>query len=261
LLNDYTIPSKKASFEVAVTKAATEQEKTFKQNAALWRSKLQAVEACRRDMDRVESDVGAARKELESLEVHAPADGIVMYGDPEETWRRGEIQVGGTFHPGQVLMTIPDRTEVQAVVNIPESDIQNVRTGQTATITVEALPDRAFQGKVTKVWEVANAGGWWSSDVKEFKVEVSVRDGAELRPGFSCEVEIVTDVIPSARYLPVQAVFRDGDRYVVYPADRAGAPLDVKLGRASTAFVEIPNDLVPGTRVLLNPPAKPRGKP
>lgn len=258
LLNDYTLPLKKAAAEAALAKATTELDKARKQTQALDASKRQAVESAQRVMDRAVADLDRVREEMLAYEVRAPGDGVLMYGNPDESWRRGDIAVGGNYSPGQVMMTIPNRTAMLAVINIPEADIRNIKVGQPVTVTVEALADRHFAGTVTNVAEVANAGGWWSSDVKEFKVEVALVDGRELRPGFSCRAEIVTDAIASALYVPVNAVFREGDAFYVYPATLGshGARTEVKIGRSSVQFVEILDSLKAGTKVYLNPPAK-----
>lgn len=257
LLADYTIPLKKAAAEAALAKAGTELEKARKQTQALYLSKKQAVDAAQRVVDRAVSDLDTVREEMLAYEVRSPGAGVIMYGNPDESWRRGEIAVGGSYYPGQVLMTIPGRAAMQAVINVPEADIQNVKVGQQATVTVEALADRNFSGEIAKVAEVANAGGWWSSDVKEFKVEITLGDGRDLRPGFSCRAEIVTDTIPSATYLPVHTVFKDGDKFYVYPANaRDGGRVEVRIGRSSVQYVEILEGVKPGTRVFLNPPEK-----
>lgn len=256
LLNDYTIPLNRTAAEVAMAKAQTELEKGRKQTEALARTKQQAVDMARRVEERVELELAGAHGELTALTVRAPISGMVMIGNPSQPWRRGDIEVGGSLSPGQVLMTIPDRSAMQAVINIPEADIRNVKAGQQASVMVEALGGRTFSGAITKVAEVANAGGGWGPDVKEFKVEIALGNISDLRPGFSCQAEIVTETIPSAVYLPVHAVFRDGDKYFVYPVV-VGEPdgrREVVIGRSSIQYVEILKGLTPGMRVLLTPP-------
>jgi HlyD family secretion protein len=257
LLNEYSLPLKQAAAEAALAKATTEMDKAHKQTQALYSNKRQAVDSAQRVVDRAVADLDLVCEEMRAYEVRAPGDGVLMYGNPDESWRRGDISVGGNYSPGQVLMTIPNRAAMQAVINIPEADIQNIKAGQPVTVTVEALADRNFAGTVTKVAEVANAGGWWSGDLKEFKVEIELANGRELRPGFSCRAEIVTDTIPAALFLPVNAVFRDGEKFHIYEAAAGhGVRTEIKIGRSSVQFVELLTGLKPGTRVYLNPPAK-----
>lgn len=254
LYNQYTMPLKQATAENAVAKAETELEKTRKQNEVQVRSREQAVQVAQRNLDRAKYELGQAKDELGALEVKAPAAGVVTYGDPENPWRRGEIVVGANLSPGQVLMTIPGVANMQAVINVPEADVHRVRKEQPVTVTVEALPGRTFAGKIAMVAEVANAGGWWGSAVKEFKVDITLDDARDLKPGFSCDAEIVTDVVGEALQVPVQAVFQEGEEYVVYREGKRQPRTKVTIGRASNTQVEITAGLEEGDRVLLSIP-------
>lgn len=255
LINTYTLPLKQATASNAVTKAQTELEKTRKQNEVKLRSAEQALQVALRNQDRAKLDLSQAREELSGLEIKAPADGVVTYGDPENPWRRGEIIVGANISPGQVLMTIPGVANMQAVINVPEADVHRVRREQPVTVSVEAVPGRTFPGVVAKVAEVANAGGWLGSAVKEFKVDITLTEAGELKPGFSCDAEVVTDAIAECLSVPVQAVFREGEEYFVYRDGLARTSRQfVKIGRSSATHVEILEGVSVGDRVLLSAP-------
>lgn len=256
ILKTYTLPLKKTTAENTVAKAATEFEKTRKKSEVQLRNREQAAIAAQRTVAKSRTNLEQVKEEQKTYEVRAPTDGVVTYGDPENPWRRSEIIVGSTISPGQVLMTIPDMSAMLAVINVPEADVAKVQTGQVVTVTVEAVPGRTFQGAVTRVAEVANASGWWGAAVKEFKVQATLQDAGGLKPGFSCDAEIVTDVASSALMVPVQAVFRDGDAFHSYKTGLAGpirAP--VRIGRSSATHVEILDGLAEGDRVLLSEPA------
>jgi HlyD family secretion protein len=257
LLNIYTRPLKQATSENAVAKAQTELEKTRKQNEVKSSSATQAQMAALRNQERAKADLALAREELLALEVKAPADGVVTYGDPENPWRRGEIVVGANISSGQVLMTIPGMANMQAVINVPEADVHRVKREQSVTVSVEAVPGRTFPGSVAKVAEVANPGGWLGTAVKEFKIDITLSEAGDLKPGFSCDAEIVTDVIPECLYAPIQAVFREGEAYVVYREGLGAATRQiVKIGRSSTTQVELLEGVKEGERVLLAAPGE-----
>lgn len=255
ILNDYDLPLRRNKVESALDKAKTELEKTIKKNEVQEQNKRQELDAALRARDRALDDLDKLRKEREDYDLAAPIDGVVNYGDPANQWRRGEVQVGMSLNPGEVLITIPDMSAMQANVNVPESDVDKVRAGQSAAIYVEAMGRRTFEGTVARVAEVANPSGWMSSDVKEFKVEVTIPNGDGLRPGFTCNVEITVDKIDNALMLPIQAVFRDGDQWVVYTGSASRAKkVPVKIGRTSITHVEVLEGLAKGDRVVLNPP-------
>jgi len=259
-----------------VDKAKTELHKTQKANKTNLQSKQQEAETARRSMEATEKDLKSAREELAAFEVKAPFDSAVMYGDANQWWSRRNIQIGQNLSPGQVLVSLPDMGSLQAVVNVPETDVRKLQVGQEVNIAVEAANGKVISGKVLTVSEIANAGeSWISSDVKEFKVEISLADIKGLKPGLSCQADIIVDKTDSVLLLPVQAVFRDADHHVVNPEQGGGkeAPVvltlmtpgyvvypekggrrEISIGKASSREVEISGDIKPGTKVLLMPP-------
>ena len=259
LLEQYTLPLQKTKAENLLSSAETEREKQKKSSAALLRQKTQDVESARRSLEQIKKDLDDKKEQLEFFVVNAPADGVVTYANPDQPWRRSEIQVGAQVHPGQVLMTIPVMTSMVAAVNISESDIRGIAKGQSAVVTVEAASGRAYPGTVEKVAEVANADGWWGSDVKEFLVEVVIKDGEGLKPGFSCNVEISTKHIADAVTVPIQAVFRDDEGFYVYRQEgSAQRKVAVKTGESSETRVQILSGIKPGDTILLTEPRRAR---
>jgi len=254
ILNAYDLPLRRNKALSNLDKAKTELEKTLKKNEVQGQNKRQAYETAVRARDRAATDLDALRKEREDYDLKSPIDGVVNYGDPGNQWRRGEIQVGMNLNPGEVLITIPDMSAMMANINVPEADVDKVKAGQAATVYIEAMGRRTFNGEVVRVAEVANPSGWMSSDVKEFKVEVAIPSGDGLRPGFSCDVEVIVDQIAEALLLPIQAVFRDGEQWVVYKGSSTRPEkTPLQIGRISVTHVEVIGGLKKGDRVLLNP--------
>jgi HlyD family secretion protein len=254
ILHEYDLPLRRNKALSALEKARTELEKTDKKNEVQRQNKQQALDTAIRSRDRAQLDLDALRKERADFEVRAPIGGVVNYGDPDNQWRRGDIQVGMNLSPGEVLFTLPDMSAMMANVNVPEADVDKVKAGQAASVYIEAMGRRTFTGEVVRVAEVANPSGWMSADVKEFKVEISLPGGEGLRPGFSCEAEIVVDQLAETLLLPIQSVFRDENGWVVYkgtPDDAEKRP--VTIGRISVTHVEVLDGLKKGERVLLNP--------
>jgi len=254
ILKEYDLPLRRNKAESNLDKARTELEKTIKKNEVQLQNRKQAYETAMRARERAEIDLDGLRKEREDYDLRAPLDGVVNYGDPANPWRRGDIQAGMTLNPGEVLMTIPNMNAMQANINVPEADVDKVKPGQAAAIFVEAMGRRTFAGEVQRVAEVANPGGWISSEVKEFKVEVAIPEGNGLRPGFTCDVEITVERIEDSLLLPVSAVFRDGEQWVVYKGSAVRPDkVPVKIGATSITHVQVLEGLKKGDRVVLNP--------
>jgi HlyD family secretion protein len=143
----------------------------------------------------------------------APFDGIVT----NEPVREGETVVEGIQNAeGSTLMTLADMSVVTAEVKVDETDIVSVLLGQTADVTVDALPNKIFKGHVTLVGDQAllrstgvatSQSTTGTEEAKDFKVVVTLDDpGDELRPGLSCTAKITTAHKTDVLTLPIQAL-------------------------------------------------------
>jgi HlyD family secretion protein len=149
-----------------------------------------------------------ARDLLGKTDIVSPMDGVVT----RLPVRAGEMVVIGIQNmPGTTLMTISDLAEVNAEVKVPEADILRVRKGQPATVTLEALPGRRFDGEVVEVGASALPVVGAGAAAREFKVKVRVKGATEgLRPGLTCDTEILVGESKDALTVPLQAVVLRG---------------------------------------------------
>jgi HlyD family secretion protein len=136
---------------------------------------------------------------LAKFDVVAPIDGMVT---------NLPVRVGETVVPGiqnsaaSTVMTIADMSLITAEVKADETDIVSVQLGQEATITIDAMPNRMFRGKVIEIGNTAilrssglaaSQSATSSQEAKDFKVVVALDDPPdEIRPGLSCTAKIVT---------------------------------------------------------------------
>ena len=132
--------------------------------------------------------------------------------------RVGESAVVGIQNAmGSGLMTLADLSVITAEVRVDETDINNVKLGQEAEITVDAIPNKTYKGKVTEVGTTAltrsgvAAGtgntSTTSQEAKDFKVVVTITDPTEeLRPGLSSTAKITTAVRSNVLAIPIQAL-------------------------------------------------------
>lgn len=150
---------------------------------------------------------------LDKTTYTAPYDGTVT----NLPVREGEMMVMGIQNsPGSTLMTISDMSVVTAEVKVDETDIVNVRLGQPAEVTIDALPKKKFKGTVTEIGDNAilrssgistaqTTGG--NQEARDFKVVVTLENPPEnLRPGLSCTAKITTATRDSALSIPIQAL-------------------------------------------------------
>jgi HlyD family secretion protein len=132
------------------------------------------------------------------------------------------VRVGETVVPGiqnssaSLIMTIADMSLVTAEVKVDETDIVNVTLNQMAEITIDAIPNRTFKGKVMEIGntailrstgQAASQSAISSQEAKDFKVVIALLDAPpEIRPGLSCTTKITTATRENVLTIPIQAL-------------------------------------------------------
>jgi HlyD family secretion protein len=132
------------------------------------------------------------------------------------------VRVGETVVPGiqnssaSLIMTIADMSLITAEVKVDETDIVNVALGQTAEITIDAIPNKTFKGKVIEIGNTAilrstglaaSQSAVSSQEAKDFKVVIALDSPPEeIRPGLSCTAKITTATRHNALSIPLQAL-------------------------------------------------------
>jgi HlyD family secretion protein len=254
---DYDLPLETKKKESAVTEAERGLVRAKKRAEAQISAKEARVQQKRVQLSRVQSQIKRTKKELGKMTIPAPTDGTVLYGDPDNPWSVENIKVGGQVWHNMTLMTLPDPSEMAAVIQVHEADIDKVKLGLPAFITSEMQKDVIFDGEVIKIGTVANAGRRWGGDnVKRFKVELTLKGkDLNLKPGTSTRVEIQIGEVPDVLAIPLQAVFAKEGKHYCYRGN-GGSPerVEIEPGRSNESFVEIKSGLEEGDSVLLYDP-------
>jgi HlyD family secretion protein len=166
----------------------------------------QAISNASQRMKSQEADLDSRRHDLSKVTITAPIDGLVTKRNVVE----GETAMAGfTNNPSVVLLIISDMSVIQAEVEVDETDIPNVKLGQPAKVTIDALPDKGFKGHVTEVGNspitASTSGG--ARAATNFKVVVTVDEEVpNVRPGFSATADITTATRAEAVSVPIQAM-------------------------------------------------------
>jgi HlyD family secretion protein len=197
--------AKKAAYDtdVASLAQAVAQVNQAKANTASARGHLDTAVATLR----------ANKNALDLTQAIAPFDGIVT----NEPVREGETVVEGIQNTeGSTFMTIADMSIVTAEVKVDETDIVNIKIGQPAEVSVDAIPGKSFKGHVTLVGDQAllrstgvatSQSTTGTEEAKDFKVVVTLDTPTEeLRPGLSTTAKITTAAKPNVLSLPIQAL-------------------------------------------------------
>ncbi len=244
--------AKKAAYDVS---AATLDQRI----AALAQARAQTASQ-RAHLDQAVASQRANFDALDKTICRAPFDGLVT----NVPVREGETVVVGIQNAeGSTLMTLADMSVITAEVKVDETDIVNMHLGQSADVTVDALPGRTFKGHVTEVGDQAllrttgiatSQSTTGTEEAKDFKVVVTLdqlptENLAELRPGLSTTAKITVADRPNALTLPIQALVQRDIATEKELADHAGKPTST-VSAASSSGAPVKPNLAQGVYVL-----------
>lgn len=151
---------------------------------------------------------------------------------------------------GDVLMTVTPQDTMTLTVAVDESDISSVKTGMSAEITVNALPEEVFEGEITGVAKSGSGNGGSS----KFAVEITLPRESEMLSGMSASAVISLYEKMNVLTLPAAALTEDGARTIVYTAldkktGELASPVEVTTGLSDGEVVEILSGLSSGDTV------------
>ena len=205
LISKQDYDSKKAAYDTDVA--------TLNQSeAALVQSRAQTASA-RGKVQEAKATLRTTYDTLNKTTSVAPFNGIVT----NLPVRQGETVVVGIQNAeGSTLMTLADMSVITAEVKVDETDIVDLRMGQSADVSVDALPGKVFKGHVTQIGDQAilrstgiatSQSTTGTQEAKDFKVVVTLDvPSAELRPGLSATAKITTAQKPEVLSIPIQAL-------------------------------------------------------
>jgi HlyD family secretion protein len=179
-------------------------EQTLKMKQADADAAAKQIETQQLNIKQQEAALASAKYTLSKVRIESPIDGIVT----SRNIQQGETVVVGTMNnAGTVLLTIGDMSDIEAQVEVDETDIPTVTIGQKAKITIDAMAGKSFSGHVV---EIGNspiaASGTSASQATNFLVKVKVDDMIpDVRPGFTCTADITTATRAQALAIPIQA--------------------------------------------------------
>lgn len=215
------------------------------------------VEKLKRDQRKSDKRLADLKKDLESLSVRSPIDGVVYYGACEAgKWPTGAV-VGkkllptGKLTPNEVFMTVvkPEKLMLRAVVQ--EAELAHFKVGWEGKASPVAAPDKKVAVKLEELGAFPlPAGGF------EAKLSVSKVGSAWIVPGMNCKVSLEDSQKGEPLEAPKEAVFADGKKHFVYVVKSGNSPEKrvVKTGAAEGKMVQILEGLAEGEKILLSQP-------
>jgi HlyD family secretion protein len=162
------------------------------------------------EIERAQASSSQARDQLSKTTIYSPIDGTVTVLNS----KLGERLVATNQFAGTEVMRVADLSHMQAVVDVNENDVVNVKLGDKASIKIDAYADRKFKGVVQQIANTGKTtGAGTQEEVTNFEVKIRIEDhDVALRPGLSCTADIETSMVKDAVAVPMQSVtIRTGD--------------------------------------------------
>ncbi|MGD0744276.1 MAG: efflux RND transporter periplasmic adaptor subunit [Verrucomicrobiota bacterium] len=197
--------------------------------------------------------------QLGKCTIRAQKSGLVVYGGSGDYYYGNQepIREGATVRERQSIITIPDMTRMSVNVKIHESYIKKIKKGQKVRITVDAFPDTALEGEITKVGVLPDSQNrYLNPDLKVYNTTITINGTYDwVKPGMSARVEILVNKLDDVVYVPVQAVSpNDGKQFCYVAGAFKPERREVEIGDFNDEFIEIKHGLKEGERVLLRLP-------
>src|SRR5438094_1048129 len=162
------------------------------------------------EIERAQAGSSQARDQLSKTTVYSPINGTVTILNS----KLGERIVATGQFAGTEVMRVADLSRMQAVIDVNETDVPNVKIGDKANVKIDAYGDRKFKGTVAQNGNTGKTtGSGTQEEVTNFEVKINLeREDVLLRPGLSCTADIETNMVKDAVAVPMQAVtIRTGD--------------------------------------------------
>lgn len=253
---DYEAKRDQAQYKVVNTKAKYDRVSYLYSIGADTQEQLDDAQL---NYDTAVSSLSEAQSDMNEMTITAPMSGVIV-GEPKTA---GTMAVQGSDNP-TVIMRIADLSSKQIQAKVDETDIGNVKVGQSATFTVDTYTGKTFTARVSKISQTDTGNSWdtsssssssssSSASVIYYYVTLDVDDpDNELLPAMTARVEINTADKPDALVVPISTLKTDSDGSYVIIKNLDGTQENryVQTGIYSDEYVEILDGLAEGEQVV-----------
>ncbi len=257
--SQFEAPSVKRQAEIDYEKAqrALAQGKvTYVTKTNQSKAKMAEVNA---DVQRQKNQLTLVQNVMSGFTIKAPGPGMVIY---TKEWNGRKRTVGSQINAWEpTVATLPDLTQMESLTYVNEIDVRKLSVGQPVTIGLDSDPTKKLTGTVTAVANVGEQRP--NADAKVFEVKITIeKPDTTLRPGMTTSNAVETQKIPSALFVPIEAVMSEGATPFVFK--RHGGRVvkqQVYTGAMNDNEIVVAKGLAEGDEVLLSAPADARELP
>ena len=261
LLQNFTYQRNIAQLESDVSQAKMALERIIRKAKADVVQAEADLKAKKAEYNRQKAKLAKIEDQIKKTKIYAPAAGLVIYATSAKSggWHSNvePLDEGQEVRERQELIYLPTTESALAEVNVHESNLEKVKIGLPAIITIDALPGRKFFGRIVQIAPLPDGQSMWMNpDLKVYNTEIHLENsGSTLRTGMSCQAEIIVERYEDAVYVPVQTVLRVKGKPTVYVLEGDSVePREVEIGLDNNRMIRIIRGLEKGEVVLLTPP-------
>ena len=252
-------PQQKKRYEAKLDQATVEEQRTIQKSNTLVESAEGTVLRRSEGLKAQQERLVLYKEQLIKSEMRAPQDGLVIYARSSSRYNDTYIKEGALIRKGYSVIDLPDISELMAVVQVHESFVRHIKTGQKAVVRIDSLPDREFQGVVRHVAPTPDARRKYYENISVYDTHVWIQDEnsqlpEDLKPGVSAKAEIIVAELNDVMMVPVQSVTTyKGQKVVQVKRGENVVVVPVKTGQFNNRFIEIKDGLKEGAQVSLAP--------
>lgn len=202
-----------------------------------------------------ENKVKKAQQNLEMLKLKAPVDGVVVYELNRITGEK--VKEGDALYPGLPVVKIPDLSTLQVNLQLSETDVQKLKKGQRAAITIPSLNDFNLPGHVFQVAKMAQPIRR-DSKVKMVDAFIVIDSSAgNIVPGLTGRCAIEVGILKDTLTIPLDCIFEKDSLRIVYVREQGRfKSRNVTIGQKSADFVVVNKGLRGGEELALREPGQ-----
>jgi HlyD family secretion protein len=239
-------------YQLDLEKALLARDKAKEQLANLDDSRQAQMKLVEIAKAQAELNLKRIDADIASLQIDAPQEGIVIYGD---NWANNrKIQVGDTLFPGMPVLTLPDLASLQVVGFVYDTELRSLSPGMRCDLYLDAVPGKSWRGTIRSLTSVASKKSFASTH-KVFRAIVQP-DGVDpdaMKPGMTVRMEIPVSVASNSFAIPREYLGLDaaGKYFVLKGTERKTASVQaVTVGAFSDRLVQVLSGLKAGDRIL-----------
>jgi HlyD family secretion protein len=202
-------------------------------------------------------DLARAQRSLATMTLVAPSSGLVNLVSVWHVGNMAPFKPGERVWAGAPIAELPDVSTLRVSARVDEADRGRLAAHQSATVQLDAIPERQFSGKLEQIGTIATmdfSAGW--PIPRDFNLEIALdQKDPRLKPGMTAQITVIVDRIPNAIAIPVQASFQRSGQTVAYVVDGSKyREQPIEVSRRSRDRILVSSGLRPGDRVALQDP-------